>query len=440
MPDKQNLRRIVVTGLGPLSAIGCGRRELWDSILKERLNLKKNDYFVEGELWDSFLVHKIDDFDINKFKIDEAIINELNNWKEGRQDLDLLYALAATKLVIDDSALTYDKEDNNIGLFLTVEHQGFEPFIEGMIKEALEYLGGNLISGKEPSKLDIYGHLYSKFVDRGYDLQTFMYLYLLAKAFSIHGYSLFTSNACASGLFAIEAAAKQIKYGGSSAAIVVAGDDTCTTFKHKWFKERNLYSGDGKIQPFSKSAKGIVFGDGYSAIILEDYEHALKRKAHIYAEYLGGAFSLEGWKVVFPDIGGTSYQKMIKECLANCSLEAGQVDLINPHGVGIRITDAYEAKAISEVFKESKPPVTAFKPFVGHNLGGSAILETTILLLALENGIIPPTLNCEDFDQNYNINLIRKQKKQPLETVMKLSCGFAGYNAAAIFRKFKEIH
>ena len=143
---------------------------------------------------------------------------------------------------------------------------------------------------------------------------------------------------------------------------------------------------------------------------------------------------------MFPDIGGTSYQKMIKECLANCSLEAGQVDLINPHGVGIRITDAYEAKAISEVFKESKPPVTAFKPFVGHNLGGSAILETTILLLALENGIIPPTLNCEDFDQNYNINLIRKQKKQPLETVMKLSCGFAGYNAAAIFRKFKEIH
>jgi len=428
-------RRVVVTGLGPLSAIGCGRRELWDSILKERINLKKKDYFVKGELWDSFLLHKIDDFDINKFKIDPAVINELSNWKEGRQDLDLLYALAATKLAIDDSALTYDKKNNNISLFLTVEHPGFEPFIDGMVKEALEYLGGNLISGKEPSKLDIYRHLYSKCVDHAYDLHTFIYLYLLAKAFGIHGYSLFTNNACASRLFAIEAAAKQIKYGGSSVAIVVAGDDPCTMFKHKWFKERNLYSEDGKIKPFSKSAKGIVFGEGYSAIILEDYEHALKRNAHIYAEYLGGAFNLEGWKVVFPDIGGTSYQKMIKECFDNCSVDIEQVDLINSHGVGIRITDGYEAKAVSEVFKESKPPVTAFKPFVGHNLGGSAILETIILILALENSIIPPTLNCEDFDQNYNINLVRSQKKHPLETVMKLSCGFAGYNGAAIFKK-----
>jgi len=435
MPDKQNKKRVVVTGLGPLSAIGSGRNEVWNSVLKEKINLKKHDYLVEGELWDSFLVHKVDDFNINKFEIDPAVLSELSNWKEGRQDLDLLYALAATKLAIDDSGLTYDKENNNIGLFLTVEHPGFEPFIEGMIKEALEYAGGNLISGREASKLDIYSHLYSKLVDRGYDLQTFMYLFLLAKAFGIHGYSLFTSNACASGLFSIEAAAKQIKYSGSNAAIVVAGDDTCTMFKHKWFKDRNLYSEDGKIKPFSKNAKGIVFGDGYSAIILEDREHALKRKAHIYAEYLGGAFNLEGWKVVFPDIGGNSYQKMIKECLDNCSLDAAQVDLINPHGVGIRITDGYEAKAISEVFDKSKTPVTAFKPLVGHNLGGSAILETIVLLLSLENGIIPPTLNCEDFDPSYNINLIRKQKKQALKTVMKLSCGFAGYNGAAIFKK-----
>lgn len=428
-------KRVVVTGLGPLSAIGSGRKEVWDSILKEKLNLKKKDYFVEGELWDSFLVHKLDGFDINKFKIGQAVINELSNWKQGKQDLDLLYSMAATKLAIDDSALTYNKENNNISLFLTVEHPGFEPFVEGMIKEALEYLSGSLISEKNASKLDIYEHLYSKFVDRGYDLQVFMYLFLLAKAFGIHGYSLFTNNACASGLFAIEAAARQIKYGGSSVAIIVAGDDTCTMFKHKWFKERNLYSEDGKIKPFSKDATGLVFGDGYSAIILEDYESALKRKAHIYAEYLGGAFNLEGWKVVFPDISGTSYQKMIKECLDNCSMDTGEVDLINPHGAGIRITDSYEAKAISELFKKSRPPVSAFKPFVGHNLGGSAVIETTILLLALENDIIPATLNCENFDQNYNINLIRKQQKQELKTVMKLSCGFAGYNGAAIFRK-----
>ena len=125
MPDKQNKKRVVVTGLGPLSAIGSGRNEVWNSVLKEKINLKKHDYLVEGELWDSFLVHKVDDFNINKFEIDPAVLSELSNWKEGRQDLDLLYALAATKLAIDDSGLTYDKENNNIGLFLTVEHPGF---------------------------------------------------------------------------------------------------------------------------------------------------------------------------------------------------------------------------------------------------------------------------------------------------------------------------
>lgn len=432
--SKNKERRVVITGLGPISPVGFGKDELWDSILKQNTGLKREEYLIDGQIWDNFLLHKIASFDINKFAIEKEILDEIKNWKQGRQDNDFYYSLAAVKLALEDSKLTYDKEDNNIGLFFTIEHPGFEPFCEGFIKEALVYLQKQSFSSKNISSKEIYKHLYDKFVDNGYDLQTFMYLYLLTKAFGIHGYSLFTSNACASGLFALEAAYKQIKYGGSDAAIVVGGDDTRTMFKHMWFKERNLYAEDGKIKPFSKSANGVVFGDGFSAIVLEELGQAKKRKAHIYAEYLGGGFSLEGWKVVFPQTGGDCYIKVIKEALRNSEIQPKEIDLINPHGVGIRITDLYEAKAISEIFGK-KTPVTAFKPYVGHNLGGSALIETIILLLAMQNSFIPPTLNCPDFDEKYGINLVLKPAKQKLNTVIKLSCGFAGYNAAAVFRQ-----
>jgi 3-oxoacyl-[acyl-carrier-protein] synthase II len=264
-----------------------------------------------------------------------------------------------------------------------------------------------------------------------------MYLYFLTKVFSIHGYSLFTNNACASGLFALESAARQIQCGESSIVLLAAGDVANTMFKHSWFKRQGLYSEDGKIKPFSKKADGIVLGDGASAIILEELNHALNRKAHIYAEYLGGGFSLEGWKVTLPKIGSLSYQKAIESSLKRANLKPQDIDLISPHGVAIKVTDGYEAKAITDIFGKNsrKPLITAFKPYVGHNLGGSALLEIVVLLLSLEKNLIPPTLNCEEIDPKYDIELVKELTYCSLNTAMKLSCGFAGYNGAVAFRK-----
>ncbi|MCM8797512.1 MAG: hypothetical protein NC923_06545 [Candidatus Omnitrophica bacterium] len=426
-------KRVVITGLGPICSLGFHKETLWKRIVEQDIEVKRVDLALDAELWDSFLAHKIEGFDIERFGITQSVLEELKNWKAGRTDRDLNYALAAVKVALDDSGLNYNKEDNHIGLFLSIEHPGFEPFCQGIIQEALAYFKNNF-SLKNASPKDVYKHLYDKFVDYGYDLQTFMYLYLISRAFGLHGYSLFTSNACASGLFAIDAASQQIKSGTINAAIVAGGDDVCTLFKHIWFKDRGLYAEDGKIKPFSKNANGIVFGDGYSAIILEDLECALIRKAKIYAEYVGGGFSLEGWKVVYPDINGVFYKRAIKEALKNSEINSSEIDLINPHGVGIRITDQYEARAIADIFG-NKTPVSAFKPYVGHNLGGSALIESIILILALQNNAIPACLNCEDFDYRHNINLIQKTQKRELSCVIKLSCGFAGYNGAVVFRK-----
>jgi 3-oxoacyl-[acyl-carrier-protein] synthase II len=264
-----------------------------------------------------------------------------------------------------------------------------------------------------------------------------MYLYFVAKTFSIHGYSLFTNNACASGLFALESAARQIKYGESNVVLLASGDVANTMFKHLWFKEQGLYAEDGKMKPFSKKADGIVLGDGASAMVLEELSHALNRKAHIYAEYLGGGFSLEGWKVTMPRIGSLTYQRTLESSLRKSNLRPEDIDLINPHGVAIKVTDSYEAKAITDIFgkNQKKPLITAFKPYIGHNLGGCGILESIILLLSLEEKLILPTLNCDEIEPKHKIELVRELVPCSPNIAMKLSCGFAGYNAAAIFRK-----
>jgi 3-oxoacyl-[acyl-carrier-protein] synthase II len=433
-------RRVVITGIGPLASVGIGKDAFWEGILKKRVGLKLEEINIDGEAWDKFYLHKIEGFDIEKFNIEKEIIEDIKTWKNGKEDKDLFYLLAAIKIALDDSGLSYDKENNDIGLFLTVEHPGFEPFCEGLVKETLSYLEKHPFNNNF-SKSKLYKYLYDKFVQSGYDLQTFMYLYFVAKAFGLHGYSLFTNNACASGLFALESAARQIKYGGSSIVLLAAGDVANTMFKHLWFKEQRLYAEDGKIKPFSKKADGIVLGDGASAIVLEELNHALDRKAHIYAEYLGGGFSLEGWKVTLPKIGSLSYQKAIESSLKEANLRPYDIDLINPHGVAIKITDSYEAKAITDIFGKNseKPLITALKPYVGHNLGGCGVLESIILLLSLEKNLIPPTLNCDEVEPKYSIELVRELIPYPINTAMKLSCGFAGYNAAAIFRKLIEV-
>ncbi|OFW46087.1 MAG: hypothetical protein A2163_06940 [Actinobacteria bacterium RBG_13_35_12] len=430
-------RRIVITGIGPVCATGIGKHSFWKSIIRGETGLIKYDCIIDNEKWDSFWTHKIESFDIYKFEINSELLKDIEIWKKGQIDRDLEYLLAAVKLALDDSGLAYDKEDNDIGLFLTVEHPGFEPFCEGLVKETLSYLEKYPFNNSF-SKNKIYKYLYDKFVRSGYDLQTFMYLHFVAKAYGFHGYSLFTSNACASGLFALESAARQIQYGESSIVLLAAGDVANTMFKHLWFKEQGLYAEDGKMKPFSKNADGIVFGDGASALVLEELNHALSRKAHIYAEYLGGGFSLESWKVTLPKIGGLSYQKAIESSLRRANFKSHDIDLINPHGVAIKVTDGYEARAITDIFGKypKKPLITAFKPYVGHNLGGSAILESIILLLSLERNLIPPTLNCEEIEQKYNIELVRELTPYSVNTAMKLSCGFAGYNAAAIFKKY----
>lgn len=430
-------RRIVVTGLGPLSAIGMTKKSLWNSIEEGKTGLTLEDYKIGGEKLVSYYVHKISNFDIKNFGIDEHILKDITIWKEQEEPIDLFYLLAVVKLALDDAKINYGDTDKTkgLGLVLTHENPGLDQFYEELVNESYDLLMGD----KKISRKEYLLEFYKRFDKRGYDLQTFMLVFHVAKVFNIHQYSIFLSNACASGLFALENASDIIRSGKCN-TVVVAGSDHSDIFKYLWFRDLDMYAEDGKIKPFARNRNGFVTGDGGAGIVLEDLETALERKAHIYAEYIGGGFHLEGWKVAVPNITDDSYKTAMTTAINSANINEDDIDLIIPHGVGTKVTDAYEANAINAIFRKNHkmPLITALKPYVGHNLGSTALLETAIMLLSLEKNLIPPTLNCHDIDAKLNINLVTELLKIKLKTVMKTACGFAGYNAAAIFRKVED--
>jgi len=427
-------RRVVITGIGPLTSIGIGKDALWKSLLEGKTNVRLEEYRVDDELWEKFYLHKIDDFDIKAFGIDKSKLKQIRDWKCGEEVMDLYYLLAAVKLALDDSKLEYDPEENNIGCVIAHENPGLEQYVTKVIDVSYD------LSTKKS-----YSYTRRKFAEEfsrqamrsTYDTQTFMVLFHLMKTFNMHGYSLFLNNACSSGITSLEAANQMIKTGRCPAVVIAAGDYP-RIYKYLWFKELNMYAQDGKIRPFSKNAAGFVFGDGAAGFVVEDLEHAKKRGAKIYAEYLGGGFSQEAWKVTIPYVGSNYYRKAIEEAFSFGRVSQGDIDLLVAHGTGNSIIDKYEAKAIVDIFgaKPQKPFITTFKPYVGHNLGGSNLIETAILLLCLENNLIIPTLHAEEIDAKIKIDLVREKVNKNINIALKISCAFAGYNAAALFKKY----
>jgi len=427
-------KRVVITGLGPIGSPGIGKAAFWQGILDQKTNVQIEKYTVDNEPLAEFHLHKVEGFNLTKFGIDKALLNEIKEWKEGEEISDLNYLIAAVKLALDDSGLDYGSEDNGISLVLAHENIGLMQFGFKVSNLAYEMLIDK--QSKDVNKKAFFTNLYKKFLKSGYDVQTFADLFHVAKVFNIHDYSLFINNACASGLYAFEAASQIIK-NNQAKVVVIAASDCPEIYKYLWFKELGIYSPDGIIKPFSKDANGLVFGEGSVSIVIEDLETAQKRNAPIYAEYLGGGFDLEGWKITVPQIGSNSYQKAILKVFNQSKIEKEEIDLLCPHGVGCQVIDTYEAKAITDIFgpNPKSPLITAFKPYVGHNLGGSALLEAAILLLSLKNNTILPTLNCQNINPKLNLPLIKQKTETNLKTVMKICCAFAGFNGAAIFKK-----
>ncbi|HKJ49054.1 MAG TPA: beta-ketoacyl-ACP synthase II [Christiangramia sp.] len=415
------LKRVVVTGLGALTPIGNNLEEYWDGLKNGRSGSAPITYF-----------------DTEKFKTKFAC--ELKNFdplehfdrKEARKlDRFAQYAMVSADEAIKDSGIDLDTVDKyRVGVIWGAGIGGLETFQNEMI---------NYAEGDGSPRFNPF------FIPK-------MIADIAPGNISIkHGFmgaNYTTVSACASSANAMIDALNNIRLGhsdvivsgGSEAAVTIAG---MGGFNAMHALSTRNESPETASRPFDSTRDGFVLGEGGGALILEEYEHAKARGAKIYAEVLGGGLSSDAYHMTAPHPEGDGVVAVMKNCLRNAGLKPEDVDAINTHGTSTPLGDVAELKAISKVFGEHAKNINinSTKSMTGHLLGAAGAIEAIAAILSMKHGIVPPTINHENVDENIDpeLNLtLNKAQKRDVNVVMSNTFGFGGHNACVVFKKLDE--
>jgi 3-oxoacyl-(acyl-carrier-protein) synthase len=421
-------RRVVISGVGLVSAAGVGVDEVW-RCLRTAPPVPVLHRGPPPAAAIEFPLYRAAEYRLADLGLPRRCLRWLAD--EGLGEVrDLRHLLAGTALALQDAGLGLDcaAQDPPAALVVGDESPGFEG-----LSQALFALGHG---GPLPDDPMAPIARYDALAERFFQLNGFLLPHYLARAFGFRGLTLFVNSACTSGLNAVDLAAQQIRAGRCRMAVAAAADDPLSVAKFLWFDRLGLYARDGTIRPFDAGQCGTVFGDGGAALVLEDRDSARARGARCYAEYLGAGFAQDGWKITVPHpVAARAADAVVAAC-REAGVQPAVIDLVVPHGVGTAASDAYEALVLHRLFRFAAggPAVTALKPYVGHNLGGSALLELALLALALERQAIPPTLGHRTPLPRHPVPLVTTWQERRVGLALKMTCGFAGHYGAVVLR------
>jgi 3-oxoacyl-[acyl-carrier-protein] synthase II len=418
----EQANEVVITGVGPVTGIGVGHDAFWASLAAGRSNIRPTLLPVD--------VGRSIELPVAAMPPTSQVPGLASHVgflaSQGCAAYrDLGYTLLAIELALRDAGIEYDRDKNNIGAI-----QAFEaPGVERTVSKLFELLATPMPSDRPPEAYDLLAQHF-------YNMQPFLYVHLIGKGLGLRGFSTSVHNACASGAFAIEAAAQRIRAGCADVMVVAGGEAFDSAVRPEWFCRLKLYCLDGRMRPFDAQPSGFCVGEGAAAIVLESGSHAARRGADVYAAYLGGAFAQQGWKQAIPDVRAARLRDVIKDALATTGVPAGDLDLIVPHGASTRLSDGYEAACLAQALDgaASSAIATAFKPHVGHLLAASGVIEVVAALLALKHQAVPATLNTRSGHTCLPVPLATALTDRPVNTLLKLSTGFTGHDAASLFR------
>ena len=411
-------RRVVITGLGALTPIGNTLHEYWEGLLSG----------ASG-------AGPITLFDASKFKTQFAC--ELKNFeplnfmdrKEVRKyDRFAQYALITTEEAINDSGLEIEKEDKDrIGVIWGAGIGGLETFQN----EVLNFASGNGTPRFNPFFIP------KMIADIAPGLISIKY--------GLKGPNFTTVSACASSANALIDSLNYIRMGyadvlvsgGSEAAITIAGIGGFNGM-HALSTRNDEYKTASR--PFDKTRDGFVLGEGSGTLIVEEYEHAKARGAKIYAELVGGGLSADAHHMTAPHPDGIGAKKVMLNCLKDADIEPDEVDIINMHGTSTPLGDLAETNAVISVFGEHayKMNLNSTKSMTGHLLGAAGAIESIASIMAIQNNVVPPTINHKIHDDqlDHEINFtIGKPQKREINIALSNTFGFGGHNACVIFKK-----
>ena len=272
---------------------------------------------------------------------------------------------------------------------------------------------------------------------------------IISIRYGLKGPNYVTTSACASSSNAIIDAYDQIRLGRADVVISGGVEASICNIGVGAFNAMHALSvrnddPQGASRPFSKSRDGFVMAEGAASLVLEEYEHAVARGAKIYAEIVGTGLTADAYHITAPHPEGEGASRVMKAALDEAGLPVESVDYINVHGTSTYAGDIAEAKAIKNLFGEHayKLNISSTKSMTGHLLGGAGALEAVLTVLAMEHGIIPPTINHADGDEDpeidYRMNFtFNKAQKRDVNVALSNTFGFGGHNASIAFKKIE---
>jgi 3-oxoacyl-[acyl-carrier-protein] synthase II len=407
-------RRVVVTGMGVISPVGIGLDAFWDGLTSGRSGIKPITQF-DASRFPARIAGEVRDFDVS---------NWLDRHEARRMDRVSHFGVAASLEAVKDSGLQItDENRDRVGVFI-----------------------GSGIGGLRTLE-DQIGIL----ADRGPDRVTpFLIPMMIIDITSGHvsmilqarGPNEAVVSACATGNHAIGDAAHIIARGDADAMIAGGTEATIVPIAVAGFASMKALSTRNDepqraSRPFDSDRDGFVMGEGAGILVLEEREHAIARGARIYCEIGGYGLSADAYHITQPAKNGEGAQRAIKMALAKGGLNPSDIDYINAHGTSTGAGDIGESIAIATVFgKETAPPVSSTKSMTGHLLGAAGGIESICSILALQHGVIPPTINLENQDPQCELDYVpNKARKADLNAVMTNSFGFGGHNATLIFTR-----
>lgn len=410
-------RRVVITGLGCITALAESVDKLFTSLCEGKSGVSSIESF-DTSLYPVRIGGEINGFDVTRY-VDQ---------REGkRMDRFAQFAVAAALQAVSDSGLDFSKEDGSrVGVIVGTGIGGLKEIEEQHLR----------ILDKGPSKVS-----------------PFCVPRLMANAasgniairFGLRGPNFCVSSACATGNHAIGEAFCNITAGRSDIMITGGAEAALTPIGLASFcAARSLSTRNDNPQaasrPFDKDRDGFILSEGAGILILEEEKHAKKRNANIYAELLGYSATDDGYHITAPLPNGAGAAAAMREALADAGLAQDKIDYINAHGTGTDLNDIAESAAIREVFGRQayKIPVSSTKSSLGHLLGASGAVELIACVKAINESIIPPTINLENQDERCDLKMDfvpLKARRAKVNYVLSNSFGFGGHNACLVVGK-----
>lgn len=411
--------RVVVTGLGTVNPVGNNVKDFWVDLVRGKSGIRKITTFNVDEL-PCRVAGLVEGFDP---------LDYLDRKTAQRVPRSTQFAVAAARQALDDANLSYPMSDpGRAGVMVGTGVAGVDQILDAY----------DVFKARGYSKMKPYA------VPGGIpNIPAF----LIAREFQCLGPNSTTTTACAAGTQAIGEGAEYIRRG--HADVVLAGGTEAVvhplvvaTFSVMRAIPFNFNDQPDKAsRPFNIDREGFVLSEGAAILVLESLEHAVSRGARIYAEILGHASSSDGYDIAAMIPDGAGAIRAMKEALRDAGVQPKNIDYINAHGTSTPLNDKTETSAIKRVFGDSayKIPVSSTKSMLGHAMGASGAIEALICVMAINTGIIPPTINYENPDPECDLNYVPNTAlHKSIEISLSNSFGLGGQNACLVLKSYNQ--